>query len=128
MRRQESGAGPSHSTPQAQHLARIICNSLWGQKLTFHPYTSGETPIPFSSLWPDKRTLVDTFSEAELNKRPFELCKLLLATNSFWCLEALLDERVSCQLVVCVCVRLRKGQLVVSVESWHEVYFLQALC
>lgn len=93
MRRQESGAGPAHSTPQAQHLARIICNSLWGQKLTFHPYTSGESPIPFLSLWPDKRTLVDTFTEAELNKRPFELCKLLLATNSFWCLEALLDER-----------------------------------
>lgn len=67
-RRQESG--PSHSTSQVHHLTRIICNSLWGQKLTFHPYVSGESLVPFSSLWPDRRMMVDTFREAELSKRP----------------------------------------------------------
>lgn len=91
-RRQESG--PSHSTSQVHHLTRITCNSLWGQKLTFHPYVSGESLVPFSSLWPERRTLVDTFREAELDKRPYELCKLLLTTNSFKSLDALLDEQV----------------------------------
>lgn len=90
-KRQESA---SAHTSQVHHLTRIICNSLWGQKLTFHPYVRGDSLIPFCSLWPDGKMLVDTFREAEFNKQPFELCKLLLATSSIKSLEALLEKQV----------------------------------
>lgn len=85
------------STSHAQHQTRLICNSLWGQRLTFHPYVSGDSPIPFSTLWPDKKMLVETYTDqdAELNRRPYDLCKLLLSTNSWKSLDALLDEQVS---------------------------------
>lgn len=92
-KRQDSGSALS-STSHAQHHTRIICNSLWGQRLTFHPYVSGEEPIVFSSLWPEKRTLVEIYSDAELNKQPYDLCKLLLSTNSHKALDMLLDEQV----------------------------------
>ena len=82
------------SVSHAQHNTRIICNSLWGQKLTFHPFVCGEEPIVFSSLWPEKRTLVEICRDAELNKHPYDLCKLLLSTNSFKALDILLDEQV----------------------------------
>lgn len=83
------------STSHDQHLSRVICNSLWRQKLTFHPYVSGDAPVAFCSLWPDKSTLVDTYREAEFHKRPYELCKLLLSTNSYKALDGLLDEKVN---------------------------------
>ena len=83
------------TSTHAQHITRTICSTLWGQKLTFHPHVRGDPPIPFSSLWPEKRTLVDTYVEAELNKHPYDLCKLLLVTNSHKSLDALMDEQVS---------------------------------
>ena len=50
----------------------------------------------FSCLWPDdKQTLIDTYRDAELNKQPYDLCKLLLAANCLKTLEALLDEKVT---------------------------------
>lgn len=107
VRRQESGLSHSpcvarrqESTSHVQHLTLLICNSLWGQKLTFLSFVNGESLVPFSLLWPDKHTLVDTFREAEFNKRPFELCKLLLATNSTKSLDALLEEQVSHHLLL----------------------------
>ena len=91
-RRQEPA--PS-STSHAQHQTLLICNTLWGQKLTFHPYKVGDPSIQFCSLWPpDKQTLVDTYNDAELHKRPYDLCKLLLTTNSHKMLDALLEEKV----------------------------------
>lgn len=95
-RRQDSGSALT-SISHAQHQTRIICNSLWGQKLTFHPYMSGEPPIVFSSLWPEKRTLVEIYRDAELSKRPYDICKLLLSTNSHKALDILLDEQVCIQ-------------------------------
>ena len=71
-----------------------MCNSLWGQKLTFHPYVSREEPIVFSSLWPERKSLVEIYVDAGLQKQPYDLCKLLLTTNSFKALDALLDEKV----------------------------------
>lgn len=82
------------SSSHTQHVTRTICDSLWGQKLTFHPYKLGDSPVSFPALWPDRRTLVDTYKEPEVSKYPYELCKLLLATGSFKTLDALLDEQV----------------------------------
>lgn len=87
------------TVPQTSHILHItktIYNTLWGQGLTFHPYTRGDSPVHFSSLWPDRRTtLIDTYQGAELEKHPYELCKLLLATNSYTTLDVLLEEKVS---------------------------------
>lgn len=78
-----------------QHIAKTIYNTFWGQGLTFHPFTHGDTPVSFPALWPDRRTtLMEAFKGAELDKNPYELCKLLLATNSHTTLDVLLEEKV----------------------------------
>lgn len=99
------------ATSHTQHLTLLICNSLWGQKLTFHPFTMGDKPVMFSNLWPDQETLVDTYKDAELNKRPYDLCKLLLAGQCVKALEALLDQKVSS-----------------SIQRGREVFMMSKTC
>ena len=80
---------------QILHNVKTIYNTFWGQSLTFHPFVHGDTPISFSKLWPDRRaSLLDAFKEAELDKHPYEMCKLLLATNSSATLDALVEGKV----------------------------------
>ena len=91
-RRCEGASQSSHIL----HITKTIYNTLWGQGLTFHPYTHGDSVVLFPSLWPDRRaTLIDTYQGAELDKHSYELCKLLLATNSYTTLDLLMEEKVS---------------------------------
>ena len=80
-------------------VTQTICNALWGNQLSFHPFTRGDTPVIFSSLWPGKQTLVEAYADANIEDAPYELCKLLVATNSAKSLDALLEERVSISIV-----------------------------
>jgi len=80
---------------QLLHNVKTIYNTFWGQSLTFHPFVCGDTPPSFSKLWPDRRpALLDAFKEAELDRHPYEVCKLLLATNSHATLDALVEGKV----------------------------------
>lgn len=88
---------------QSTHITQTICNALWGHQLSFHPFTRGDAPVRFSLLWPDKQSLIEAYRDANLEQAPYELCKLLLATNSAASLDALLEEHVrieSTQLIV----------------------------
>ena len=85
------------ATPsQTLHWAQTISNTTWGHQLSFHPFTRGDAPVQFSSLWPDKSILVATYKEANLGRCVYDLCKLLLVTNSDRSLDALLEDHVSC--------------------------------
>ena len=75
-------------------MTQTICNALWGHQLSFHGFTIGDDPVDFASLWPDKKTLVETYRDASLERASYELCKLLLATKSVKSLKALLEEKV----------------------------------
>ena len=85
------------SPSQALHWAQTISNTTWGHQLSFHPFSRGDAPVHFSSLWPDKEILVATYKEANLGQCVFDLCKLLLVTSSNKSLDALLEDHVSCQ-------------------------------
>lgn len=57
-------------------------------------FSRGDPVIDFTKLWPDKQTMVETYTHANLEQAPSELCKLLVATNSASALDSLLEERV----------------------------------
>lgn len=82
------------SPSQTLHWAQTISNTTWGHQLSFHPFTRGDAPVQFSSLWPDKSILVATYKEANLGQCVYDLCKLLLVTNSDKSLDALLEDHV----------------------------------
>ena len=87
---------PQMASPsQALHWAQTISNTTWGHQLSFHPFSRGDAPVHFSSLWPDKEILVATYKEANLGQCVYDLCKLLLVTNSDKSLDALLEDHVS---------------------------------
>ena len=88
------------SPSQALHWAQTISNTTWGHQLSFHPFSRGDAPVHFSSLWPDKEILVATYKEANLGQCVFDLCKLLLVTSSDKSLDALLEDHVSYQCIV----------------------------
>ncbi len=76
-------------------VTKTICDALWGNQLSFHPFNRGDAPVEFTSLWPTKAaTLVETYAHANIEQAPYELCKLLVTTNSAQSLDALLEERV----------------------------------
>ena len=83
------------SPSQTLHWAQTVSNTTWGHQLSFHPFTRGDSPVHFSSLWPDKSILVATYKEANLGQCVYDLCKLLLVTNSDKSLDALLEDHVS---------------------------------
>lgn len=83
------------STSQTHHITQTICNTLWGHQLSFHPFEQGDQLINFCSLWPSKQTLIDTYKEANISQAPYELVKLLVATNNPKSLDALLEEQVT---------------------------------
>ena len=76
----------------SQHVAETSCKLLWGSKLSSLPFTSGDNPINFSSLWPDKRHFVEVYKEANLEQECYSLCALLVVTNGTKCLAALLED------------------------------------
>ena len=76
------------------HQTQTICNTLWGHQLSFHAFTVGDSHVNFASLWPDKKSLVEIYRNANLERASYELCKLLLATKSVSSLRALLAEKV----------------------------------
>ncbi len=84
--------GTVNGNGQSQHQTRTICNALWRHNLSFHPYSQGDSPVMFSVLLPDKRSLVETYQQASLDAACYEVCVLLLATNSAQSLEALLED------------------------------------
>ena len=75
---------------RSQPLTETSCKSLWGSKLSSHPFTFGDNPVHFSSLWPDKRHFVEVYKEANLEC--YSLCALLVVTNATKCLAALLED------------------------------------
>ncbi len=84
-----------NSNAQIIHNVKTIYTTFWGQGLTFNPYMHGDEPVSFPRLWPERRaTLVEGFVQAELDKNPYELIKLLLATSSNATLEVLVEEKV----------------------------------
>lgn len=85
---------------QSTNIPQTICNALWGHQLSFHPFSRGDPPVKFSSLWPNKNSLIDAYRDANLEQAPYELCKLLLATNSASILDALLEEHVRSVLII----------------------------
>ena len=76
----------------SQPVTETSCQSLWGNKLSSLPFTFGDNPIPFSSLWPDKRHFVDVYKKANLEQECYSLCALLVVTNATKCLAALLED------------------------------------
>ncbi len=88
-------------------VTKTICDALWGNQLSFHPFNRGDAPVEFTSLWPKKpATLVETYTHANIEQAPYELCKLLVATNSAQSLDALLEERVRLSLLFYVCTNI----------------------
>ena len=83
------------SRSQTLHWTQTISNTTWGHQLSFHPFSRGDAPVRFSSLWPDKEILVATYKEANLVQCVYDLCKLLVVTNSDRSLDALLENHVS---------------------------------
>ena len=65
------------------HCSVTICNTLWGSGLSFSSFSAGDPLLAFDSLFPEEETLVDICREAGLDKEPLELCKLLLASESY---------------------------------------------
>ncbi len=84
--------GTGNGSGQSQHITQTICNTLWRHNLSFLPYSQGDEPVSFSNLLPGKKTLVDVYRQASLDRACYELCKLLMATNSLQSLEALLED------------------------------------
>ena len=82
----------SLATSQSRSVTQTLCNALWGHLLTFHPFVVGDPCVPFSSLWPDRKSLVETYREAGLEEGAYELAKLLMASGSVAALEALLES------------------------------------
>eukprot|EP00731_Ephydatia_muelleri_P012731 Em0007g41a len=78
------------ATQQTKQQCITIYSNLWGPYLLNKDYTPGHL-IEFSSLWPDATTFADTYAES-LGNCCYELCKLLLASNSVKYLEVLLDK------------------------------------
>ena len=76
----------------SRQVAETSCKLLWGSKLNSHPFTFGDNPINFSSLWPDKRHFVEVYKEANLEQECYSLCALLVVTNATKCLAALLED------------------------------------
>lgn len=78
------------ATQQTKQQCNTIYSNLWGSYLLNKDYTPGHL-IEFSSLWPDATTFADTYAES-LGNCCYELCKLLLVSNSVKYLEVLLDK------------------------------------
>lgn len=78
------------ASQQTRQQCITIYSNLWGPYLLNKDYIPG-CPIEFCSLWPDATTFADTYSES-LTNCCYELCKLLLASNSVKYLEVLLDK------------------------------------
>ena len=78
---------------RSKPVTETSCQSLWGNKLSSLPFTFGDNPVHFSSLWPDKRHFVEMYKEANLEQQEcYRLCALLVVTNSIRCLAALLED------------------------------------
>lgn len=67
----------------SSHCSVTLCNTLWGSGLSFSSFSAGDQPLVFDHLFPEEKTVVDTCREAGLDREPLELCKLLLASNSY---------------------------------------------
>lgn len=67
----------------SSHFSVTLCNTLWGSGLSFSSFSPGDLPLVFDNLFPEGKTLVDTCREAGLDREPLELCKILLASNSY---------------------------------------------
>jgi len=78
---------------RSQHVAETSCKLLWGSKLSSLPFTFGDNPVHFSSLWPDKKHFIEVYKEANLEQQEcYSLCVLLVVTNGTKCLAALLED------------------------------------
>ena len=114
---------------QSQHNTQTLCNTLWGHNLSFHPFLHGDDPIPFSSLLPNNKTFLETYRDAHLEKALFELCQLLVATNSVKSLECLLEQSVL-QASQCfkTAGKVTLAHLVCAVGTVEMVTMLQQRC
>ena len=73
----------SMTTVTHPHASVTICNTLWASGLSFSPFSAGDQPLTFDSLFPEEKSLVDTCREAGLDREPLDLSKLLLASHSY---------------------------------------------
>ena len=81
-------------TCQAKQQCVLICHTLWGPQLSYNTYQHGDSLVRFEALWPDLQRMVSIYQDARLFECSYELCKLLLATASFKCLEGLLERKL----------------------------------
>ena len=83
------------SANQIQRVSSTICNTLWGNQLSFHAYKAGDPPVEFRQLWPKEKVLIETCQLADLGPAGvYELCKLLLVAEHAAGLDSLLRNRV----------------------------------
>eukprot|EP00731_Ephydatia_muelleri_P012756 Em0007g66a len=81
-------------TCQAKQQCVLLCHTLWGPQLSYNPYQYGDPLVRFDALWPDLQRMISIYQDARLVECGYELCKLLLASASFRCLEGLLERKV----------------------------------
>jgi len=78
-----------------------LCNALWGHKLSYTKYQTGDHVIPFESLLPTPSSLVEMYIDAKLEFALHELIQLLLVANCTDHVIALLDAKVRlCDVLV----------------------------
>eukprot|EP00731_Ephydatia_muelleri_P012752 Em0007g62a len=82
------------SRGQAKQQCVLLCHTLWGPQLSYNPYQYGDPLVRFDALWPDLQRMISIYQDARLVECGYELCKLLLASASFRCLEGLLERKV----------------------------------
>lgn len=73
---------------------KTVCNIFWGNRLAARPFTEGDPPIRFHTLWPDDRTFVDLYREGGMEVACCHIVKLLLASSSIRPLEALVRGKL----------------------------------
>lgn len=81
-------------TSQAKQHCLLICHTLWGPQMCNNSYQHGGPLVKFETLWPDLQRTVSIYQDAHLVDCCYELCKLLLASGSFKCLEGLLERKL----------------------------------
>ena len=114
-----SGTGSAYSSNGSfesslvRYPCRTVCNLFWGNRLASRPFTCGDTPISFPSLWPDVAVFTSLYREGGLAAALPDIVRLLLATGGYPQLDGLQKsgqlswehelEQDKCTLIHMVC-------------------------
>ena len=107
------GSSGSFESSLVRYPCRTVCNLFWGNSLASRPFTDGDIPISFPSLWPDVAIFTDMYRESDMGVALPDIVRLLLATRSYPQLEGLQRfcqlsweqelEQDKCSLIHMVC-------------------------